>query len=477
MFMLILFLIEKNEFICLLLLTTTYEHDGFGRRITTRQPDGVTRTEQLMWYTGTDAPDGTLYYVQSAATGQPTSRTYYDATGRELRHEQLRFNGKWLKTDKQYDARGRLWKTSLPSNTTPNRWDVYSYDGQDRPVRIAYSSGKEDMWAYSPNTVQETREGVRSTKRYDASGALLSVDDPGGTIRYHLRPDGQPDSISLTGGVVTRFGYDEYGRQLKIDDPSAGVQSYTYDEAGNVSMQTDANGKTTSFEYDDYGRVVKRISPEFTTGYVYNTYGEVQSETSTNGTSTTFGYDEYGRLSLRVETLADGVGLLQSYTYSSGNVSAILYQSNGGSLNVTENYHYTNGHLSEIKLDGQTSVWNLQTENVRGLTTKVLTGDVTRSYTYDTDGLPTGRSATRAGVTVFAQGYSFDGGTGNLEERTDETRGLAELFTYDHLNRLTGWQVQQGGTGTLEVYASGDVLIIPLQLLIVRGNGKADAKT
>lgn len=100
-----------------------------------------------------------------------------------------------------------------------------------------------------------------------------------------------------------------------------------------------------------------------------------------------------------------------------------------------------------------------------------------QTYTYDTDGLPTGRSATRAGVTVFAQGYSFDAETGNLEERTDETRGLAELFTYDHLNRLTGWQVQQDGTGTLEVYASGDVLIIPLQLLIVRGNGKAEAKT
>ena len=49
---------------------------------------------------------------------------------------------------------------------------------------------------------------------------------------------------------------------------------------------------------------------------------------------------------------------------------------------------------------------------------------------------------------MFAQDYSFDGETGNLEERRDETRGLAELFTYDHLNRLTGWQVQQGGTRT-----------------------------
>ena len=30
----------------------------------------------------------------------------------------------------------------------------------------------------------------------------------------------------------------------------------------------------------------------------------------------------------------------------------------------------------------------------------------------------------------------------------DETRGLAELFSYDRLNRLTGWQVRQDGTRT-----------------------------
>ena len=183
--------------------------------------------------------------------------------------------------------------------------------------------------------------------------------------------------------------------------------------------------------------------------------------------------DGYGR-QFQIDDPSAGV---QTYTsYEAGNVGAVTYYSPSG-LVGTENHYYTNGHLSEIKLNGQTSIWKPQTENVRGLATKVLTGDVTRSYTYDTDGLPTGRSATRAGVTVFAQGYSFDAGTGNLEERTDETRGLAELFTYDHLNRLTGWQVQQDGTGTLEVYASGDVLIIPLQLLIVRGNGKAEAKT
>ena len=73
---------------------TSYTYDGFGRRITTRQPDGVTRTEQLMWYTDTDAPDGTLYYVQSAATGHgcgkrpspptppPTAGTCTATTGR-----------------------------------------------------------------------------------------------------------------------------------------------------------------------------------------------------------------------------------------------------------------------------------------------------------------------------------------------------------------------------------------------------------
>ena len=126
-------------------------------------------------------------------------------------------------------------------------------------------------------------------------------------------------------------------------------------------------------------------------------------------------------IALALETLADGVAFMQSYTYTNGKVSSVLFQSQG-SLNVTENYLYTNGHLTEIKLDGQTSVWKLQTENVRGLATKVLTGDVTRTYSYDSYGLPTGRSAERGGLTVFGQTYSFDAETGNLEERTDETR-------------------------------------------------------
>ena len=56
-------------------------------------------------------------------------------------------------------------------------------------------------------------------------------------------------------------------------------------------------------------------------------------------------------------------------------------------------------------------------------------------YTYDSAGLPTGRSAG----SVYSEIYAFDGANGNLSNRTrtDQSSGQ-ESFDYDGVNRLTG---------------------------------------
>jgi YD repeat-containing protein len=40
------------------------------------------------------------------------------------------------------------------------------------------------------------------------------------------------------------------------------VTSYTYDQAGNQTSQTDAEGRLTAFEYDKIGRRIKRTLPD-----------------------------------------------------------------------------------------------------------------------------------------------------------------------------------------------------------------------
>ena len=74
--------------------------------------------------------------------------------------------------------------------------------------------------------------------------------------------DGQLLSIVAPGNITTSFGYDEYGRQTSIDDPSAGLKIFNYDAAGNPNYEkyTESNGDDIikTRYYDQYGRITSK---------------------------------------------------------------------------------------------------------------------------------------------------------------------------------------------------------------------------
>ena len=364
---------------------TNYEYDLFGRQVRTRSPQGLVtemahhwnileKREDMAVIVGQEGdddvpnmPEQARYAIEIHAYGVQkkttplfehmvdtlqagTSVVYYDALGREMRTAELRFDGSWLKQDRQYDSRGRLWKESLPYKAdAPSWWNVHNYDAYDRPTAIQYASGREDTWTYSGLSVTSRVDGTTSTKTYDVAGRLTQATDGGGTITYTYRPDGQWQSVS-TAGTVTTFAYDEYGRQASITDPSAGVQQCGYDAAGNLGSQTDAEGRTIAFEYDEYNRLVWRETPEMATAYYYNVYGQPDSIVSDNGTARSFTYDAYGRVSTERETAPDGKWLEKSASYNpAGGLESVQYSSQSGTIG-TELYTYANGYLVELAL-------------------------------------------------------------------------------------------------------------------------------
>jgi len=414
---------------------TIFEYDNFGHDKKQIYPDGT--TSEIAYYWDSSA-NGSLYYILNTTSGQPNVKTYYDGLSREVRTAQTRFDGTELKVDKEYSSYGHLSKNSLPFKSSSSQWNEYEYDQFDRPIKIKYASGKEDTWSYQANSISVVQDGIQSTKNYDASGALLSVEDQGGTITYTLRADGQLTNITAPGDIITRFEYDKYGRQIKINDPSAGIQTYGYDAAGNINYQKDANGKTTTLTHDNYNRLIKKTYPEFYTTYTYNTYGELTSEISSNNTSHVFIYDNLGRVQVEKEIISDDKWLQKTFAYASnGNVESTGYKSQSGNI-ATENYYYQNGHLKEIKLNGQTAIWSLTEENSMGMPVKVNTGNIIREYGFDTYGFPTSRMAKISGSKFFHHKYGFDEMTGNLNYRTDEINRTMENFSYDGMNRLIG---------------------------------------
>lgn len=415
---------------------TSFNYDDFGRKVKSVKPDGVIETTSFSWAT---SPALALWLSTISVTGSPASQTYYDAWGREVRTGKQRFDGNYVYTDNVYDEKGSLAKVSMPfKGSAPAQWNVYTYDAYDRVVSLKYASGKEDTFSYSNTSITSVVDGVSKTEKYNASGDIISVTDPAGTTTYNYRPDGQMISVVAPGQITTTFGYDDFGRQTTMNDPSLGIIRYAYDTMGNVAQETDANGNVTKKTYDNFHRLIKKEVAGQTINYGYNADNLIESEVSSNGTSKAYTYDALMRLSTLKETNVDGKWLKKTFTHTNGRISDLTYASNIGNI-VTENYTYSYGNLSEVKLNNSTSIWKLTSENALGLTTGVNTGILTRTYSYDANGAPTGRVVKNGSTVIQNSGYNFNAKTGNLNWRKDNVRNIQENFGYDNLNRLTSF--------------------------------------
>lgn len=412
---------------------TSFTYDGLGNLVKTTTPDGAEAQIDVAW-----GGHG-LYSVTKTETNRPDRVTYYDALGRDLRGGIKRFDGQWQYVDKEYDSNGRVSRISLPfRDVQAAYWNTYSYDEYGRPLSLVEASGKYSSWAYDGVSVTTVKDGIASTRTTDASGNVISVSDAGGTITYTLRNDGQPSSVTAPGNVVTSFSYDGYGRRIKIEDPSAGIQidSCVWNSDGSsVQTHTNPNGSIITYK-DKYGRTTSVERPgEYNTTYAYDDDGRLISEQSTNGTGAEYTYDNLDRVVTSREIVPDGKWLRKNYGYGShGELLSVQYVSQDGAI-TTENYTYDNGYNTIITLPDETIVRCLVSENDLGLATGIITGVIGREYGFTAFGLPTYRKIDDGNLQDFT--YQFDPLTGNLLVRTDGSNNQTEQFGYDNLNRLT----------------------------------------
>jgi len=445
---------------------TRYAYDVWGRTTAIEYPTGEIENRSYVWGDNSVSNPG-LYGIKTAYTynSQPEQSVHYDGLGREAFIVSKYVDGVYRKTAKAYDNFGRLSTESLPYTSGTPLVKTYSYDNLDRITSIIEPSGKTTSYAYSGRTVTTEKNGISTEQFIDCMGRLLFSTDQGGTVQYNRRADGQPSSIEL-GNIRTSFTYDAYGRRTGITDPSAGTQTFTYDAAGNLASQTDANGKRITMAYDQYNRLTNRTCPEFSTTYTYNADNLLEEESSTNKAFNYYEYDSLGRVRVERSGLSGIKYLQKEYTYSRDNLSSVkytLYEPTAdmggtiikplswGTVNPgvlgdvevlgTEAYTYAHGHLKKITFNAD-PVWELTTVNALNQPMAVTTGPLTRTYSYDPYGFPTGRNTKKGVQTVGQQfNYSFDRNKGNLSSRITTIGNVIkpESFAYDSLNRLTGY--------------------------------------
>lgn len=428
--------------------SVSYRYDSMGRLKCENSNDSTSVSTDSQW---DNSVAGAIYRETTTMSDGATQTVWYDAFGRELRNSNLRFDGTELKTDYVYNKKGLLWKVSVPYKTgPPAQWDIHTYNNDGTLSSIDYASGKKVEYFYDKRNTTTKTDGIAVTKTVNARGELIKVSDSKGDIIYTLHPDGQPLAVEAL-GVKTSFEYDSYGRRTAINDPSAGLRRFEYNENGQLSAETDADGRTVSYTYDSYGRVSDIYRAEMKTHYEYDKKNRPESILSDNGTGEYFSYDNYGRLSATTTLLPDNKYLKREYAYQKGNISEIKYTNQSFELGK-ETFIYVNGFLKNISFCNQ-PVWQIEEEDDKGHCIADKSGPLRRTYSFDEAGLPNGRKMLRNNTLLMNLSYGFNSSTGNLSWRKDVTRAKTEVFEYDDMNRLASY-----GGNTMTYDDKGNIL-------------------
>ena len=437
-------------------LTTYFKYDGFGRKTSEIQPNGITSRYVYRKSEGA-GPDDAVYFIQTETGGLPPSITYYDVLDRVLRTEKARFDGQMVKVDMVYNQRGHIAQESDPYTGT-RYWTTYEYDVINRPVRTTAPGGRISSVTYDGLTTQMVDpKGQTVTQVEDVLGRMSQViDNLDGNLEFEYDAFGNLIKTADAAGNVITSEYNIRGFRTKLTDPDMGTFQYTYNAFGELLSQTYPEGNVVELQYDQLSRLTQRSELEGTTTWTYDTefIGSL-SEVSADGYKKKVEYDSYGRPNTEQLTLGEETyETFRDYDIL-GRIQRVVYPSG---LTVLNKYNDA-GFLSEVSNEEGLIYWLGLTYNDRGQSTEQKYGndlDIVKTYNDNTGYLEEIEVPSIQGARQHLQ-MTYDV-VGNITSRADlaADNSLLESFTYDGLNRLTASTVGDNSV-TLKYDAIGNI--------------------
>jgi RHS repeat-associated protein len=382
---------------------TTYGYDTHGRQNTL-----------------TDARTGTTTNWFNAADQLISTKTPVPGSGQSAQV-----------TTNLVDTLGRVWKTTLPDNTSvTNKYDVtglltntagsrtypvsYTYDAQGRMKTMKTWQG------YANNSGAAT-----TTWNYDIyRGSLTNKAYDGGTAgpTYTYTPAGRLETRAWARGVTTTYDYDSAGGLLTIEySDSTPAVTNSYNRRGQL-IEVICNGMTNTVTFNDVGLVL----------------GEAYSGGFLNGLSVTNGYDQYLRRT-NLSLLSSG-SQVAATTYGYDNASRLSLVGAGTEKAV---YSYlANSPLVE-------KIWFTNNTTLRMTTTK----------SHDNLNRLTGIASVAGGSNVAVFNYTYN--SANQRTAITNVDSSKWVYQYDALGQVvSGKKYWSDGTpvaGQQFVYGFDDI--------------------
>ena len=306
-------------------------------------------------------------------------------------------------------------------------------------------------------------------------------------------------NIDETGTV---YDYDDNGNLITSDDNAARNQTYTYNNANELTEYTDSKGEVYEYIYspvnehkllavrsnqigngyqfvhDDYGNIIKTTmgthyystgvdfsQPTISTSTTYSEDGSyVTSQTNARNKTTTYDINEAdGRVYITTTPVTVGGASTTSSTYYSYNNKKLLssvsadYQKNTQYVDytydgrnrltdidsATSSYELSYNHfnsMTQTKVGNRTLITNMYSKSGRGPLTSSLYGNGTRVvYNYDDNDRLT--SKLYNGIPVMNITYNKQS---QVARRVDYAGGYTTDYNYDIAGRLVQSQQSQG---------------------------------
>lgn len=427
---------------------STFEYDNWGKL--TKETDYLGATKLYSY--DVDATSNS-YAVSILGSDGHKSKTTTDILGRKLREEVNTIDGQNLLNYNLYDIYSRrVAEFKISATGQIAQWVEYTYDDYDRITVLEHSSGKRITNTYNGVKVTSNDEVQTTTTAVNANGHQIEKTDAGGKIVYGYNAQGLVKSYGFDGTAV-QLEYDAWGRKTKLSDPSAGVYTYKYNAYGELIEENTPKGKTT-LEYDAVGKLVqKKVEGDFTQHSIVNTYDATtklikQTSENINGKVTNFTYDYNSLLQLtKVVEQTPSITVTKLFTYDAfgrNETEEVKTNAFGKVFSNKIKNEYKNGKHWKIIDVATNKVLSekVATDGIGNLSQVKLGNGLEHLYSYHmATSLPISMKVKKSANTssVFELHTTFDFKRGNLLSRTSSLFGLTETFSYDELDRLTGF--------------------------------------
>ncbi|MBR4593789.1 MAG: VCBS repeat-containing protein [Bacteroidaceae bacterium] len=433
-------------------VTNTYDH--WGTLVRTQNPGG----DEVTYTRGWSGDPAQRWYVLEQGPGRPWVKTWYDDCGRGVKTESIGPGNVNISGSTTYSYGSHeltVSRTDINGDLTLSYSSTYDTRGRMKAESFPGGASRTYTYGHSGNlrTVKVTENGSNSratTYRYDVWGNLKEVTGPGSsTVSNDYYSHGGIMGTS-SGGASWSFGYDDRGNRTSMNDPDAGITTYSYDAFGREIQRTDARGVAFETNYDYLGRVTsvsasKTGSNTETISYTYGGPGDGTAQMrlkskSLNGWVKEYGYDAHGRVTSETMGKANVISRSKEYTYGSSGLLATE------TLPGNKVYSYTYdayGNLTGVSGAGGAVVWSLVGNTGRRTVSHTVLGGNT-SYPFvktrllDQYGyLDSIRTVHHGDWWYQDDDYNYSPLTGNLTSMRQQWMDYPRTFTYDNLDRLT----------------------------------------